>query len=717
MCSAAAFLALTMGSAAAGGWRDYQIIMWQTETPPAYAALRELGVTVGAVEVDRATGLFSAKTRDLLERAGLGFYVENIATDFYAPYHRYDDTRPVNWKFRELKERHREAPRDHSVFVRDPSLSDPAWLARIAGQLQGNVRALAADRPLYFNLADEPGIADLSAYWDFDFSASSLAGMRAWLEETYGTLDALNAEWGTKFATWDAVVPETTDEAIARHDGNNAGWADFKAWMDVAFASAIAAGSNAIHAADPAARSAIEGGQIPGGGGWDYARLAGTVDVMELYDYGDNVALVRSFAPKTVLLTTSFGEGLGEAHRIWRELLRGTRGLVLWDENHGFVAPDGTLGPRGREMAPLFAELRGGLAALLLAGERHTDPVAILYSQESLRTQWLLDRRGEWGNWAERTASSEYADDAVRVAMRRYVGALEHGGIEPVYITSDAIERGALSDGRYRVLVLPHVIALSPKAAAEVRAFVARGGTVIADIEPGLYDQHSRKLAQPPMEDLLARTPGPAQGRGVLASGDALAPILAAVGVVPPFPVHNSAGAAATDVETYVFRFGDATVVALLRDAPADAKTPPAAETVTLALPRAAFAFDVRARWPLGRSDHVTLSLDPFAPTIVALTDAALPAPEIAGPDHIARGGTAEFPIRSSASVDVAHVEVRMPSGARVALPSDNFLAEAGTATFRLTVVKDAPPGRWSIAVTDILSGAAAKTSVEVGDP
>jgi len=85
----------------------------------------------------------------------------------------------------------------------------------------------------------------------------------------------------------------TTREAMQRPDQNFSPWADFKEWMAVAFLRAIEAGTEATHSADPQAVAAIEGGQIPGWGGYDYSRLAASVDAMELYDLGDNVEIVR----------------------------------------------------------------------------------------------------------------------------------------------------------------------------------------------------------------------------------------------------------------------------------------------------------------------------------------------------------------------------------------------------------------------------------------
>src|SRR5690606_1066829 len=147
---------------------------------------------------------------------------------------------------------------DPRAFRREPSLSDPAWLKTIRERLAAAVDMHGPYRPLFYNLADEPGIAQTAAFWDFDLSEWSLKGMRDWLREEYGNLAALNRQWGTDFATWDDVVPMTTDEAVGRRDENFSAWADFKAWMDVAFARAIRAGTDAVHDADPAGLAAIE---------------------------------------------------------------------------------------------------------------------------------------------------------------------------------------------------------------------------------------------------------------------------------------------------------------------------------------------------------------------------------------------------------------------------------------------------------------------------
>ena len=96
--------------------------------------------------------------------------------------------------------------------------------------------------------------------------------------------------------------------------------------MDVAFARAVRAGTDAIHAADPRARAALEGAQIPGWGGYDYRRLGDAVDVIEMYDSGNNTEIAHSLFPKLILLMTAYGLLPEQVHRIWHQLLLGGRG-------------------------------------------------------------------------------------------------------------------------------------------------------------------------------------------------------------------------------------------------------------------------------------------------------------------------------------------------------------------------------------------------------
>jgi hypothetical protein len=714
-------------------WSDYQIIMWQPQTPAGYRTLKKLGITAGMVETDHRdeSSIYNTEHLDRLIDADLRCYLENIATDFYSPYHKWYDGRPVNWRFLEAKQRYWENRRGLGAFFREPSLSDPEWLQKIQDRLSRSVRALRPYRPLYYSLGDETGIGDLAAFWDFDFSPRSLAGMRDWLNERYGSLAALNEQWGTAFGRWEQVEPMTTDEAMKRSDQNFSAWADFKEWINVVFARALKSGTDAVHAADSNAVSAIEGGQIPGWGGYDYSRLAHSVDAVELYDYGDNIDIVRSFNPELIMLTTSFNRGPGEAHRVWRELLRGARGLVLWDENNEFVGRDGSLGERGREAASYFSEIRRGLGVLLSNSQRHTDPIAILYSPASMRVQWLLDRRATGEDWSRRDASTEYQEDAIRMSTRSFARALEHMGLQHRFISSDELRRGELQQRNYRILFLPHTIAVAQGEAKEIRDFVERGGVVIADGEPGVFDEHGRRVTNALLSQVFH---GPATRSGVnfafgkgkaiylsLSNGryrestQRIDRILETAGMRTPFPVVGADGRPTNDVETHIYKNGGLTVVALQRDF-RSRSIPGSRETVVLTLPRPFNVYDLREQKALGNTERLELKLGSVEPVLLALSEQTIVPPSITGPRSAHLGETAEFRIRSDSSAErhVVRLDVIDPDDNAVAHYSGNLLFADRETTRLLPLAWNDKAGVWKLRARDVLTGEVATALLRV---
>jgi len=723
------------------GWQDFQVIMWHDETPAQFAALKAIGISAARLAENET---------DALLHDDLRWYIENIATDFYAAYHRWFADRPVNWRFEEVKKLYKKNPLDVAAFRRDPSLSDAKWLAVIRERLMKTVRTQAPFRPLFYNLGDETGIGDLSIPWDFDFSEDSLKGLREWLKQRYGSLDALNREWGSNFTNWDSVTPMTTDQAMARSDDNFSAWADFKDWMDESFARALRAGTDAVHAADPEALAAIEGTQIPGWGGYDYARLANAVDVMEMYDAGGNLEIVRSLNPKLIILNTSFGSGPQEIHRFWRELLRGNRGLILWDEKDEFIDAGGRLGPRGKEAAAYFHEIRGGLGALLVNSERQWDPVAILYSPASMRTQWMLDWKPKGNAWATRDIKNSYEDaNEVRSSMEGFANLLEHMGIHPRFLTDDLIDRGALSGDGIRILVLPKAIALAPDEADAIRRFIESGGLVIADSEPGAFDGHGRKLSMPLLSDVFksgttgtgANRVGVGEGVYLHATVEACATDPATVecqeanhlatavlqehGVSSPWAVSDETGKLANDVETYRYRNGGVTILALQRDFPASEDSRPgdaaSSHPTVLTLPQAFFLYDVRRGKALGSKSRLEIALDPIQPSILAASATSLPAPTIAGPRALHTGETGAFSIgfagASPASDPVLHVDVIDPSAKVVEHYSGNLIAHGGATSFKVPFAINDPAGTWHVRIIDILSGQSVSSELELSGP
>jgi hypothetical protein len=351
-------------------------------------------------------------------------------------------------------------------------------------------------------------------------------------------------------------------------------------------------GTDALHAADPSALAAIEGVQIPGWGGYDYSLLVDAVDVMEVHD----LPLAHSLNPRLVTLTTLSGGRPQDIHAIWRDLLAGSRGLILWDSEHAIVRDDATTGEQGLAYAETFAEIRGRIGALLIASEPHVDPVAILYSPASFRTQWMLEQKPNGDAWMTRKSETELESNAARDAMWAFERAVMHLGLQPAYVSSpvDLTRRG------FKTLILPHAIALSPNDVRAIRAFAAGGGTVIADVQPGVFDAHSRRQPRPPLDTGVLRMIAPSELT------------LSTLGATPGVRIE----APNADVTSHVWRHGNAVIVGVQRDFASDA----ANETVVVTLPQVADVYDLRNKQTLGRTGRITFTLDTISPALVSIT-------------------------------------------------------------------------------------------------
>jgi hypothetical protein len=583
------------------------------------------------------------------------------------------------------------------VFLRQPSLSDPVWQARIDQRLADHVHAFGPWRPFFYSLGDETGIADLAAQWDFDFSPVSLAGFRTWLHGQYTDLSALNAQWGSAFTTWDAVMPMTTAQALQHPEGNLSAWGDFKAWMDEAYARALRAGTDAVHEADPTALAGMEGAQIPGWGGYDYARLAHAVDVMEIYEFANNVDIAHALNPDLVLLTTSFGDGPTEAWRLWHTALLGVRGSVVWDSKGDFVTGEGRAGPRARHLAPVLTELRGGLGALLAMAHPVPGPVGLLYSPASLRISWLRDRVGD-PNWATRSAEDENADNAPRRATREAVQALDRLGMQPQWVTPADLSNGVPKN--LRAVILPQALSLPDRAVATLRRFAATGGLVLADTAPGGWDEHLRPRAMP-----LAG--------GVILLPDLalphLAPVLARAGLTG-VSLRRTDGQRVTDVAIREYKVGSARLIALHRDEPPTQPGPP--QPLVLTLDQPSWVRDLRGSAPSARRTDVPVTLDPVAPTLLALTDTPLPLPALHAPARLHAGETADLFLDSTAPV--LEVEVLDPAGKAVPRYGNLVWPRDGRADLRIPFALNDPTGTWTLRVTDPLGGDRTETRLNL---
>ena len=324
--------------------------------------------------------------------------------------------------------------------------------------------------------------------------------------------------------------------------------------------------------------------QRPGWGGYDYATLAPAVDVLEIGAVGTDFSLARAFHPGALVLTTSAAADPPAAQRLWRSVLLGGRGAVLWDPDGEIVRPDGTPGPRGLALAPILDGLRGALGTRLVRARAAPDTLGVLHSQSSFRLRWLLDRRAERGtDWTRRSNDTDLADSPWRAALDEVSAALPHFGRTPDWIDEASLTPARLAG--LRLILLPQAIALDDRAVVALRGFARHGGYILADTPPGIFDTLGRRRARAPLAGLVRILPR--------LDTDALRRALpggfARVTTLDGTPIPDAS----------LFPLEPGRLLAVQRDAPGPA------EDAVLVLP----------------GQRLRLRLDPVRPTLVVLPD------------------------------------------------------------------------------------------------
>ena len=309
-----------------------------------------------------------------------------------------------------------------------------------------------------------------------------------WLAEVYGADAAPKRE---RWVSYDDIRPKLASWSIAEFDAsplmdqwsfNDSHWCNYVGGL-VEFANSL----------DPATPCGLVGGQMPSAfGGYDYAKLMRKVQFIESYNLGSSQAIIRSFNPRNALpaVTTHFHKSVDDTiWQTWYYLAHGNRGHIGWVQDWF----DGqTPKPWHAQVAPTLLEAGKKIGPLMSGAEWKHDGVAIYYSHASIQLGWILDAEAHGKTWTNRN-SDERLSSAAHV-RRAWENMLRDSGLQYSFVSyADVIQRGVPEE--YRVLILPACLALSDAEARAIRAFCERGGTVIADYLPGLWDQHGKGRA------------------------------------------------------------------------------------------------------------------------------------------------------------------------------------------------------------------------------
>lgn len=376
--------------------------------------------------------------------------------------------------------------------IRKFSMSDPANINMVMDDLTKTAKTSARYGVYGFDLADEPSLTHWEAVSNVSFDPDSLAGFAVWIKQQYPTLAALNAEWGTDFQSWDAVSPMIESEV--RNRDNLAPWSDFRTWMEEVWTNFFRDARNTIKAECPQAKVGVCGVQD----GHPYSGF----DLWKLHDVFDFVmpytssAVWRAFSP-----AGTYGRYTG--YRIapdqqikdnWSDFFDGQFVFSYFLATYpvpGDLSIAHTYADPIREITQRFGQ---GIGKQFIKSTRVNDRIAILYSQPSIHVDYMQKFR-------EKEVPDFLAH--YRASRLDFETVFHDLGYDTTYISNEQIAQGALTPAQYRMLVLPHALALSAQESAAIQQYVTAGGIVLADYLPGIYDDHGKPNATGSLDALF----------------------------------------------------------------------------------------------------------------------------------------------------------------------------------------------------------------------
>ena len=296
-------------------------------------------------------------------------------------------------------------------------------------------------------------------------------------------------------------TPEPTAiNFITQSDRNPAPWADWHAASEQAAHRFYAALDEAARKAIPGTRIGLSGTRDTSGvNGTDWWLLAHDFRSVCLY-HGIHDEMYRSFATQDHLMMTwsHLGEALDDPDacrtRLWRDLFAGCRGTPVYGGRYTNVFfPDYRPKPGIVAYAEELASIRNGFGRLILGARRNDAAAAIFYSPACYRARIVAMKDNEYYR-----AGDEQND--LLASLSAALGDLQIGSR---FVAYEQVARGELDPRTTKVLFLWGALALSPGETAAIRRYLNDGGVVIADSEPGLYDEHCHKRAAGSLHDCL----------------------------------------------------------------------------------------------------------------------------------------------------------------------------------------------------------------------
>ena len=423
----------------------------------------------------------------------------------------------------------------HGGPVRQPCLTSPDYREQVANErLRYTASSLWRYSPLaYTNCGDTV----LSYETDLCFSDTCIANFRTYLKSRYRNVAELNAIWDTRYDNISQVTPVTLAtledrRAAAKNDSNiqppapgeYARWLEHRLHMETVYGDLHLHDADAVRKYDTDAKYGIDAmtQYTSAYAGFDFLKLFERVKFFGPYFHPFDFDIGRSFSRPGSLLGSWVGGyaeyRTEECSRLfaWKLLFHGFNMqmfFILFNDDGAshpcsLMAPDLRPYPTMSDQIEELREIRGGTGRLLRSAHRENDGLAFLYSPESVHATTIT--RGVPKQEFARVEGVAGKTGMHASDQFEYISAAEglgylftDMGFQFDYVSPAQVADGRLARGGFRMLVLPSAQALSKPVVEAIRQFVSDGGIVLADLRPGIFDEHGRLLGKGQLDDVF----------------------------------------------------------------------------------------------------------------------------------------------------------------------------------------------------------------------
>lgn len=360
----------------------------------------------------------------------------------------------------------RSQPKDDTKWGGDSNFYNPKVQAEIVAGIDRQLKDTVRLGTILYSLGDENHCSIDAATGPKD-----LPYFRQFLSKKYGDIAVLNRARGTAYTAFEEVPHPSPTEALKM--GDLVAWNDHVDYVETMFADKHGLYADRIREVDPRARVGTEG--IFGGN--DIEGLMQRLDWLGPYFDGLENDVLRSLHPKAFRTVWSgYHEERGPGRLpsvsmyVNRGIVRGNAWFAAFGGSFSYFAYD----YRPSFPVPFRAELqrlRFAMAPLLVSNPISDFGIGVWWDHLSRRA-YKADAR--FAN----------ADDTAKVLLESAVRT----GFSAEYVSARTRSRLATR----KLLFLSGAAVMDDESAAEIRAFVAQGGTLVADRDPAWFDRFYR---------------------------------------------------------------------------------------------------------------------------------------------------------------------------------------------------------------------------------